>query len=37
VWLYSLKNIFGINKRVQNFQPLTNTNWFEPWKWTVSS
>ncbi|HEY3629613.1 MAG TPA: ABC transporter substrate-binding protein [Jatrophihabitantaceae bacterium] len=37
MWLYSLKNIFGVNKRVQNFQPLTNTNWFEPWKWTVSS
>lgn len=38
MWLYSLKNVFGVNKRVQNFQPpLTNGNWFEPWKWTVSS
>jgi peptide/nickel transport system substrate-binding protein len=35
MWLYSLKNIFGVNKRVQNFQALNFTTWFEPWKWTV--
>ncbi|HEY3717298.1 MAG TPA: ABC transporter substrate-binding protein [Jatrophihabitantaceae bacterium] len=36
MWLYSLNNLFGVNKRVQGFQPLNNTNWFEPWKWTVA-
>jgi len=34
MWLYSLNNLFGVNKRVQGFQPLNNSNWFEPWKWT---
>ncbi|HEY7048358.1 MAG TPA: ABC transporter substrate-binding protein [Jatrophihabitantaceae bacterium] len=35
MWLYSLNNIFGVNKRVHNFQALNFTVWFEPWKWTV--
>lgn len=36
MWLYSLDNLFGVNKRIQGFQPLTNVAWFEPWKWTVT-
>ncbi|SDS29555.1 ABC transporter substrate-binding protein [Microlunatus soli] len=37
MWLYSLNWVFGVSKRVQNFQPLNNANYYEPWKWTVTS
>lgn len=36
MWLYSLDNVFGVNKRISGFQPLNMANWYEPWKWTVS-